>query len=511
MSSESVSVDEVSRPASGVWPVVSAVLFMALLALYVAFSLCLVNAPMQDLPNHLTRSHVISDLLFNHAVDFGGIFALVATFSPYLAGDLLLASLDRIFGTAWACRLWIAACIGLLPLSVWFVIRRGGANFVTASTGAVLALYVATDAFFIFGFTNFLLSVACALFAYGWFYTAAGTHGSRAYACFVLLLLLSYAMHLSALIFIIAMTCVSSVFWVWKRQMSVRRATALLLAPFLLLLIQVALSPGADFGGIASSEWGTWTTKAVGIAFLALRFNRMVDLPIFAAFILVAVVPLLVKWPRGLDASAEQLLVALALGCLYVILPFSMSGGVYYADDRALQYGSLVLITAGVRSAELRPILQRAQIILASIVALANLVYVAAQMLPENAAMGRYKVLAGSIRRGAYVLPIDTRPRIGRYDPFRHAGSYVTLYSHAVTPYLFAGDRYSHVSYFRYCARPYAPWEFWYPDRAGVSWEQVVVQYQYLLVTVPWDREKIPVSYTVVARNDVAELLELRK
>jgi hypothetical protein len=35
-------------------------------------------------------------------------------------------------------------------------------------------------------------------------------------------------------------------------------------------------------------------------------------------------------------------------------------------------------------------------------------------------------------------------------------------------------------------------------------------EYRYLLVTRPWDAQKIPVPYTVVAQNDVAALLELQ-
>ena len=34
-------------------------------------------------------------------------------------------------------------------------------------------------------------------------------------------------------------------------------------------------------------------------------------------------------------------------------------------------------------------------------------------------------------------------------------------------------------------------------------------RWKYLLVTVPWEARKIPVSYAVVAQNDVAALLEL--
>ena len=38
---------------------------------YALFAYSLSNCPMQDLPNHLTRAHIIADLLFNHGATYG--------------------------------------------------------------------------------------------------------------------------------------------------------------------------------------------------------------------------------------------------------------------------------------------------------------------------------------------------------------------------------------------------------------------------------------------------------
>ena len=490
--------------------------FLFLLGLYAAFGLCLNNAPMQDLPDHITRAHVIADLIFNRGGEFGNHFTLEPTFSPYIAGDLLLASLDRLTGTAWACRLSIAASIVLLPLGVWFVVRKQGGRHVAASTAGVLALYVATDAVFTLGFANFLFSAACTLFAYGWFCEAARAPSRYSYACFVLLLLLGYAMHLSSLIFLITIAGVSASLWVLKRQLSVKRATALLLPALLLLVVQAVLSPGVNLH--SSYSWGTWLSKLSWFAFPALRFKLTTDLAILAMFAATAAFPIAVSWLRGAAAGAEQLLIAVALTLLYVMTP-SAEGKTAYLDVRALHYAWLFVIGAGVASAELRPRMQRAQLAAASILGLVNLVYLAAWMLPQNAALGEYRQLARGIPLNANVLPIDTRApvrgtRHHYYDPFRHAGAYATLESHVVTPYLFAGDRQPHLSYFRYIDRPYAPYETWYSEpvraeEAHVAWQRVRREYRYLLVTLPWDARKIPVSYTVVAQNDVAALLEL--
>jgi hypothetical protein len=488
----------------------------ALLALYAVFGLCLGNAPMQDLPDHMTRAHIIADLIFGHGAQFGNHFLLQPSFSPYIAGDLLLATVDRLLGTAWTCRLCIAASIVLLPLAVRFVVRQQGGGQVAASIAAVLALYVATDSMFTMGFANFTFSVACTLFAYGWFCNAAHAPGRRAYAWFVLLLLLSYAIHLSALIFIIALAGISCALGVWNGQMSLKRAAALLLPAFLLLLFQIALSPGTNIHG--DYEWGTWVSKLSWFAFQACRFRLAIDLPLLMAFAAAAAFPIAMSWLRGTVVAGEQLLITAALALVYLITPYQV-GVVTYLDMRALHYASLFLICAGVRYAEVGPKMLATQLAAASTVAVLNLLYLATSMLPQDAALGDYRRLAREIPADAKVLPIDTRaPLQGShryYDPFRHAGAYATLESHALTPYLFAGDLQPHLAYFRYRdRRPYAPEEIWYvePVRwkgAHVDWQRVVRVYRYLLVTVPWDAQKLPVSYTVIAQNDAAALLEL--
>src|SRR5215469_838523 len=455
--------------------------FIGLLSLYVAFDLCLGGAPLQDLPDHLTRAHIMADLLFNHGAQFGDQFAVKFDFSPYVAGDLLLASLDRGIGAAWAARVWIAALIGLLPLSVWFALRRLGAGAIAASTAGVLALYVATDHFFVLGFANYLFGVACAFFAYGWFCTAARTGRAGAYAGFVLLLLLCYAVHLTALIFISAITAVSVAFWVLTGRVPLRRAAVLMSAPVLLVVLQLATASGMDLiaqaahiasaaahpgaGAGAADGWRA-VSKITGFAFPAERFNLTADVALFALLIATATFPMLLSWRGVTGVSAEPLLIACALALLYVITPPTV-GGVWYAGVRPLQYALLFLIIAGVRSAELRPGVQRAQFALAVLVAVANLAYVAVYMLPVNAAMGRYKALTASIPPGVTVLPVDTEPP-RFYRPFLHAGAYATLNRDALTPYLFSADNTPQMYYFRYRERPYSPYESWYSANTSV-------------------------------------------
>src|SRR5580704_17856407 len=114
--------------------------------------------------------------------------------------------------------------------------------------------------------------------------------------------------------------------------------------------------------------------------------------------------------------------------------------------------------------------MMRLQFVGAVVIAWANLAFLIIRVLPQNEAMGRYKLIARDIPAGSKVLPVNTRPMIGRYEPFVHEGSYATLESAAVTPYLFADGV---QSYFRYVNPESAPSLFWYALDGNVNWEHI--------------------------------------
>lgn len=506
------------------WSRVAMIAFALLTASYVAFGLCLNNGPMQDLPDHLTRAHIMGDLLFNDGAQYGDLFIFKTAFSPYLGGDLVLAGLDQALGTSWASRLWIALAIGLLPLSVWFALRRQGANSLVACVAGILALYLATDRFLTFGFMNFVFSVACAFFTYGWFCTAARTGRASAYGLYALLMLVSYAVHLTALIFLTAIAGISVAIWVVRGQISLRRAVLLMLPPLLLVVFQLLSAPALDLigqamhsaseaarlGGHAGPWWQAVHSKLVGLAFPAERFKPAADITLLGLLVAATAIPILYAGRSAIGVCVEALLLGLALALAYAITPDNV-GGVFYASVRPLQYAYVFLIIAGVFAAQLHPRVQRAQFVLAVVLAVANLAWVAIHMLPANAALGRYKALTARIPYEARVLPIDTSAA-EHYRPFLHAGAYATLRAHALTPYLFASDNVPNMPYFEFPRRPsYAPHESWYAFHWKVSWDRVVDDYQYMLVTAPWAAQRIHAPYVVVARNESAALLRIER
>ncbi|GFE79932.1 hypothetical protein GCM10011487_19320 [Steroidobacter agaridevorans] len=480
-------------------------------ALYGLFCLALSNAPLTDLPNHLVRAHAIGDFLFDAGRLFGGSFSFHPRWTPYLAGDLVLACLDWLVGIEWASRLWIAISVLLLPLSIWFVLGVQGCSRRGQIVGSLLGFYLATDWFFASGFLNYRISVACVLFGYGWFLRSQDTGSMSAYVWYILLAVIGYAMHLSALIFLFAVVAVSLAWAVLKGRQPLSRATVLALPLLALLAIHFGF-PDGEAGNDFASHWGTWESKLRRLMSSAVRFNVKYEILLFALFLTATLVPWLgIRWRQAFRSSSTELALALVFMALYFALPL-VHGGVYDVDNRALPLALLFLLFAGIRSCDLAAPAQQRQLVLAITVAAANLVYLGFEILPQNYAMSLYRTVAQRAPAASAVLPINTQPEIGRYEPFSHAGAFVTSETIALTPYLFSGPANPNIGYFRYLRPPYAPSQFWYTRNDGtVDWEKIKQSYDYLLVTMPYEPSRIGIGFTVMEHNAVASLLKIRK
>jgi hypothetical protein len=172
-----------------------------------------------------------------------------------------------------------------------------------------------------------------------------------------------------------------------------------------------------------------------------------------------------------------------------------------------------------------------------------NFAYLVMHENRNEAWLVRYRQVIAAIPVGAHVLPVYTQGAQVNISPFLHAASYVTLDRAALIPYLFSGDRGNLMPYFTYKRRPYMPEEFWYKsleywhagtvatyvvgghpytwrfsyDRvehlwkpaqlAPVDWNRVACEYDFLLVTVPFQEPYIEVPFRAVAYNETAALL----
>jgi hypothetical protein len=191
-------------------------------------------------------------------------------------------------------------------------------------------------------------------------------------------------------------------------------------------------------------------------------------------------------------------------------------GEAYYLDVRVGPMLVLLVLVGLARGAEAAPAWPESSAAvwaggcLALLVALLNLVYLEHRVTPEQAWFSRYRALLGALPQHGRVLPIYTAHKQGGLLPFFHADSFVVIDRAGLTPYLFTGDRGFPMKYFRYTDRPYAPDEEWYSQHSPVDWSQVAKQYEYLVVTKPFDPQRISVPTQIAAENDVAVVLSLR-
>src|SRR6201999_3279854 len=154
-----------------------------------------------------------------------------------------------------------------------------------------------------------------------------------------------------------------------------------------------------------------------------------------------------------------------------------------------------------------------AAVALATLLALGNLAYLARHFIAERAWLAQYRAVVAAIPEHGRVLPVYTHGREGSVVPFLHASGYVSMDRAALEPYVFAGDNGNPMKYFRYRHRPYDPPEVWYGDipRDPVDWQQVARDYDFLVVTKPFDAAVFKLATRTVADNSTATVLAIVK
>ncbi len=83
----------------------------------------------------------------------------------------------------------------------------------------------------------------------------------------------------------------------------------------------------------------------------------------------------------------------------------------------------------------------------------------------------------------------------------------------ASEPYVFAANNGNPMKYFRYSHPPYDPPEDWYGQlpRPALDWQQVAQDYDFVLVTKPYDPAVLALPTRPLAENSTATLLQIEK
>lgn len=352
---------------------------------------------------------------------------------------------------------------------------------------------------------------------------------SPGFVAYIGVLVLGFLTHLTAPAFIGAALGVSGLVRLWFRTTTVRREIYLLMPLALLLTWYFAATSGSHAHAAQVYDWAgsgsgsPWVRKIRNLQSEFIAFDRRLattKMILFAACIL---------WPVRRELKrlellrkplvVEQLLLAAAFLGIYFVLPVEGMYA-YYVDIRALPMITLFLLLACVwlpTEQSAGQTFGNARVLgLAALLAIANLAYLTVLLEGNNSWIYRYRAIVASVPKGAYVLPIHTETR---QQYVLHVGSHVVLDRDAISPYLFSGPE-DPETYFLYKSPRYAPGIQWYRRQlhgaeqaidSAVDWNRIACNYDFLLVTMPFDPAFIHVPTAKVASNDSATLLAVDK
>jgi len=500
---------------------VAATTGLLLLSAYCVVLVLMSPIPAQDFPDHLARAVAMSDLIFHGGERFGGMYQFHLLWIPYLLGDLILTGAVELFGATGGSALWVLLVFLSFPCGALFYLRVRGIGSDDRSLLLLLALYLATDWFFLMGFLSFKGSVGMVIATLGLVELLRRKWSYAVFALYVAAVALDYLMHLSPVIFLVAALGVTAVLRLWLRTTTLRTEVILFIPVIAVLAWHFAVANGYREPGepVASAYfWGTWSSKFSRIGSQFFHYSPRTDLVLFA--LLVAALVARVGLPHWRELRQplvlEMLTLAVTFLAMYFVLPLGYADA-YYVDTRPLPFVSFFLIVACLAlpraSHAITPTRERLAIALAALLAVGNLAYLTRHFLVDRAWITEYRSIVAAIPFHGRVLPIYTRGGEGSFFPFFHASGFMTLDRAASEPYVFAGNNGNPMRYFRYVHSPYDPPEDWYGEipRPAVDWQRVARDYDFLLVTKPFDPTVLGLPTRPLTENSTATLLQIQK
>jgi hypothetical protein len=492
-----------------------------LLTAYCVMFVLLSPLPVQDFPDHLARAVALDDLLFHGGARFGAIFHFHLEWIPYLLGDLILTAAVAVLGVTGGAAFWILLVFLSLPCAALFYLRVRGIDIAGRSLALLLSVYFATDWFFLMGFLSFRLSVAMLIVTLGLVEMLRRKWSYPLFALYAAAVGLDYLMHLSPIIFLFAALGVSGLLRLWLRTTTLRTEFALFIP--LVLVLAWHLLVGVHYREptdpvTGAYMWGTWYSKFARIGSEFFHFVPYQD--VLLVLLLAACLFARTRIPRWRDLRQPLVLELLVLAAMFVAMYFALPLGyaeAFYVDTRPLPYASFFFIAACLALPRPDPLTHpRRELLafaLAALLASGNLAYLARHFIAERAWVTQYRRLVASIPLHGRVLPVYTRGGEGSVVPFLHVSGFVSMDRAAVEPYVFAGDNGNPMKYFRYLHRPYNPPEVWYGDipRDPIDWQSVARDYDFLIITKPFDPAVFKLTTRIVADNSTATVLAIQK
>jgi hypothetical protein len=494
---------------------------IALTAAYCVLFVLLSPLPVQDLPDHLARATAMSDLLFHGGKHFGGIFQFHLLWIPYLLGDLILAVAVDLLGPTGGAALWVLLVFLSFPCAALFYLRVRGIEANGRPLLLLLALYLATDWFFLMGFLGFRLSVAMLIATLGMVELLRRRWSYGLFALYVGAVVLDYLMHLSPIVFLAAALAVTALVRLRMRTTTVRLEIALLMPVLATLLWQFTVASGyRERGDQITSPliWGTWISKFARVGSQFFHFTPRVDVVLVLLFAASLVTWVGVVHTRDLRRPlvSEMLVLSITFVAMFFALPLGYAEA-YYVDTRPLPLASFFFICACLALPRPDPAARAKRepiaLLLATALVIGNIAYLTHHFVAERAWINTYRSIVARLPLHARVLPIYTHGGEGAVVPFLHTSGYLSIDREAVEPYVFAADNGNPMKYFRYAHLPYDPPEVWYGEipRPRLDWRAVAHDYDFLLITKPYDPRVLGLATRPIADNSTATLLAVVK
>ena len=454
--------------------------------------------PYLDLPNHVARACAIAGVVQGDPF-YTANFVFRWDFYPYLAGDLLLAAGCAVLPPVETGRMAMALGYLLFPLSLLAYHRAAGGG---PRTGLLLLLgaYLGTNWYFLQGFFAFHIGVAATFLTLAALEKrlaprAPGESGLRWTLLYTAGCVACYLLHLASFVFLLALAALALL----RRVIATRRLEALvlvLLAPLAILTlyqgIQSILVPfDLSTGG---AVWRPLLQKlpAIGTAFV--RFSTALDAALFLLF-LAACALLVMLRPFALHRLLPE---AGVLFALFLAMPVGM-GSTYHLDERALPYLLAMLALLACASPGVSPRAEQLAVAAAILLGAANLVYLYRGFAAQNARAREVLAVYRELPEGKRVFPVATIPNAGRMQPFPNLGNLYIPLRRGLAGYVQGADNNNPMRHFAYRQRPYAPDYFWYTRRTlECDWSRVLRDYDYVVVTKPYDRARLAPELALV-------------
>jgi hypothetical protein len=479
-----------------------------------------------DASNHLARAYIMADLIFHNGAVFGAQFQYHFQAVPYVLPDLLLTAAVEALGVRTALASFTVLTFLSVPaaLLLYFRVTLGARGQALLEDEAALflllcAAYLSTDFFFVAGFFAFNLGLACAIVTLALIERLRRRWSNGLFALYGGLVVMAYLIHLSTLVFLATIVAISAFMRLRSRSSSLRHEL-ILSAP---LVVMVAWQFGvaehyrrpSDLTGEAY-RWGTLRDKILQIRIG--NFHRYGGYPDpFLRYLYVASLLMLIrsrKWRYAFASPRviELLALAAAFFGMYFALPFSYREA-SYIDIRALAPATLFILLACLHLPRAEPPAESSRstpslaVVFALVLSISNLLYLGEHFWKLFSWSTQYRAVFAAIPRGAHVLPVYTVPSIYKY---MEPSPITVIDRQAWIPYLFSGNTGQPMTYFRYVDRPYTPADDWYmKGPLLVDWRQIACNYQYILVTRPFDLRRIRVATTPVAETSSAAVLAI--